>query len=511
MNSSRTHRAIKNSLTAFLCQVIGIVASFASRTVFTILLGSEYLGVSGLFTNILTILSFAELGFGSAIVYRLYAPLANKDDNKVRLFLRLYKKVYSLVACVVLVAGVSIIPFLKYLVKAPDVVEDIRLLYILYLLHTVLSYIFVYKKSLLIADQNDYIVSFASQLITICMHIVQIVVLLITHDFVLYAIVFAIFPLIENAICGLIADKKYGKRFNSKPKGELTKDDYAGLKKDIKGLMLTNVAATVLSGTDNLFISSYIGIKYVGILSNYSLILTTINGVMNRIFASVTAIVGNLAVSGNEQGTETVLKRMYFLNASFYSYICIGMILLIKEFVVNIWLDEQFLLTDITIILAISELYFRSLHYPLHTVQMAMGLFSQYRIMYLVAAVANIILDFLLEKDFGIAGLIVATILCRWIIFFTDIYVVYKYGFKKSVTSYAKEIIKWLCFVVVAVLICKPLISLIKSTTIIAFIVKVVLISIVYLVLYIAVFFRKDEFKYFYNLINKIFRRKKSI
>ena len=97
MNSSRTHRAIKNSLTAFLCQVIGIVASFASRTVFTILLGSEYLGVSGLFTNILTILSFAELGFGSAIVYRLYAPLANKDDNKVRLFLRLYKKVYSLV------------------------------------------------------------------------------------------------------------------------------------------------------------------------------------------------------------------------------------------------------------------------------------------------------------------------------------------------------------------------------------------------------------------------------
>ena len=507
MNSSRTHRAIKNSLTAFVCQIIGIVVSFTSRTIFTVLLGAEYLGVSGLFTNILTILSFAELGFGSAIVYRLYAPLAKNDDNKVSLFLKLYKKVYTVVACIVLFAGIAVIPFLKYLVKAPAVVEDIRLLYILYLLHTVLSYIFVYKKSLLIADQNDYIVSFTSQVITICMHIVQIIVLLLTHNFVLYVIVFAAFPLVENCVCGLIADKKYGKRFSATPEGKLTKEDLLGLKNDIKGLMLTNVASTVLSGTDNLFISGFIGISYVGILSNYSLILTTINGVMNKIFSSVTAIVGNLAAGGNEDQTEAVLKRMYFLNASLYSYICVGMILLLKEFVTTIWFNEQYILTDITIIVAVCELYFRSLHYPIHTIQMALGLFSQYRIMYLIAAVANIALDFLFVNKLGIAGLIIATILCRWLIFFTDIYVVYKFGFKKSVIGYVKTIAKWLCFVVVAVFLNKQVISLISNIGIAAFAQKIILITLVYSIMHIAAFSRTEEFKYFLKLAKRIVRR----
>lgn len=508
MDSSRTHKAIKNSLTAFVCQIIGIVVSFASRTVFTILLGAEYLGVSGLFTNILTILSFAELGFGSAIVYRLYAPLARKDDNKVSLFLQLYKKVYSIVACIVLVAGIAVIPFLNYLVEAPAVVEDIRLLYILYLLHTVLSYIFVYKKSLLIADQNDYIVSFTSQAITICMHVVQIIILLITHSFIFYVIVFAAFPLIENIVCGVIADKKYGKRFSLKPEGELTKEDYSGLRSDIKGLMLTNVARTVLSGTDNLFISAFIGISYVGILSNYSLILTTINGVMNKIFASLTAIVGNLAVGGNEDQTEAVLKKMYFMNASLYSYICIGVVLLIKEFVTTIWFDEQYLLTDLTIVVAVCELYFRSLHYPIHTVQMAMGLFSQYRIMYLIAAVANIILDFLFVKKLGIAGLIIATILCRCLIFFTDIYVVYKFGFRKSAIGYVKTVVKWICFVIVTALISKQVISLIGNVGVIAFVQKMILITLAYTIMYVIVFFRSEEFTYFINLLGRLVRRK---
>jgi len=209
VSESRTKKAIKNTTTALICKIIGIIISFTSRTIFTILLGSEYLGVSGLFTNILTILSFAELGFGSAIIYRLYAPLANKDYNTVRLYLRLYKNVYTVVSLIILVVGVTLIPFLGYLVEAPAVVEDIRLLYCLYLLHTVVSYICVYKKSLLIADQNDYIVSFISQLVAIAMHVTQIVALLITHNFVLYCILLSVFTLIENIVCSYFADKKY--------------------------------------------------------------------------------------------------------------------------------------------------------------------------------------------------------------------------------------------------------------------------------------------------------------
>lgn len=508
-SASRANKALKNSVTSIICQLVGIVVSFASRTVFTQLLGSEYLGVSGLFTNILTILSFAELGFGTAIVYRLYAPLAKKDYNTVNLYMRLYKKIYMVVTVIILVFGLSLIPFLHYLVEAPAVVEDVHLLYCLYLLHTAVSYICVYKKSLLIADQNDYIVSLLSQAVTIVMHITQIVFLLITHNFIVYCILLSAFALLENIVCSLYANKKY-KYLGDKVEENLPKEEVFGLRKDLKGLMLTNVAATVLNGTDNIFISSFIGISYVGILSNYSLILTTVNGVMNRVFSSLTATIGNLVVEGDNDQTEDVLKKMYFLNAAIYCFICTGMILLIKEFVSTIWLNEEYILPDFTITVAIIELLFRSLHYPIHTTQMAMGLFSQYRIMYAIAAVLNIILDFALVKPLGVAGLILATIFCRWIIFFTDIYVVYHIGFNKNMMPYILMIGKWLLFMIINVFVSKVAVSFIAGAGIGWFAVRVCIITVIYGILFLVTYSRSEDFKYYMQLAKRILNRKKS-
>jgi len=274
--------------------------------------------------------------------------------------------------------------------------------------------------------------------------------------------------------------------------------------------MLTNVAATVLSGTDNLFISSFIGISYVGILSNYSLILTTINGVMNKVFSSLTSIVGNLAVKEDSSQTETVLRRMFFLNTSMYCFICTGMILLIKEFVTSIWLNTEYFLSDFVIVVAILELLFRSLHYPLHTVQMALGLFSQYRIMYLVAAVLNIILDFILVKPLGIAGLIIATIFCRWIIFFTDIYVVYRFGFKKNPIDYIRMIIKWFAFMALCTLISKLALTFITASGVLWFTIRVLIVTLVYAVLYIIVYNKNPDFIYYKNIVKGLLKREKA-
>ena len=154
----RTNSAVKNSTITLGCQFIFLIMSFICRTVFTKTLGAEYLGVSGLFSNILTILSFAELGIGTALVYRMYKPLAENDYKKLKLYVKLYKKIYTIIIIVISIVGIAIIPLLPYLVTAPNVKESITILYILYLLQTIVSYVCVYKKSILIAESKTLFV-----------------------------------------------------------------------------------------------------------------------------------------------------------------------------------------------------------------------------------------------------------------------------------------------------------------------------------------------------------------
>ncbi len=507
---SRTNNAIKNTTITMICYIMYLIVSFVCRTIFTQKLGAEYLGIGGLFSNILTILSFAELGLGSSLVYHLYKPLADEDYNKVNLYVRLYKKIYSAIMLIILVLGIGVIPFLKYLVEAPNVKESLILLYVLYLIQTLTSYLFVYKKTLLTADQKDYIVSLFTEITNLVMNIFQCIVLIVFENFVFYFLLSIIFGILNNVLCSMYVSKKY-KFLNNKVKGKLSKQEVQNLKRDTKGLVMTKVASVAFGGTDNIFISSFIGIKYVGILSNYSLIISMINTMMNKIFYSITASIGNLGVSkDSETKTENVLFKMFFLNAAIYTYICVGMIILLQEFVTNIWLNNEFFLSNSIIIILIIELYLRSIHYPLYTTRTALGLFSQYKIFFLIAAILNIILDFVLVKPFGIAGLLFATIICRGITYMVDIYSVYKFGFKKNPLNYYKLLFKWFCFFSICYIISNLIIQRIFMGNLVGFIIKILIISIVYLIIFIIFFGKTEDMNYFITLFkNKIFNKRK--
>ena len=378
----------------------------------------------------------------------------------------------------------------------------------LYLAHTVTSYMFVYKKSLLTASQHDYVVSLFTEIANVLMNILQCVALILFKDYSIYVFLTIIFGIIGNIACSLYVDKKY--KFLKDPiEGKLSKNDINELKKDTRGLMMTKVASTAFSGTDNIFISSFIGIQYVGILSNYTLILSTINTMMNKVFSSITASVGNLVVSKNDSSrAEGVLFKMYFINATMYGYICIGMILLIREFVTSFWLSNEFFLSDAIVILVIVELFIRSIHYPLYTTRNAFGLFHQYRIVFVLSAILNIILDFLLVRPLGIAGLFIATIFCRGITYVTDIFVLYKYGLKKSCVKYYFNLFKWFCFVVLCYLICYIILSYITKVSILYFALKMFIITIVYVILYYIFFSKTEEMGYFKELFKKKFINK---
>ena len=100
--NNRTQKSARNMTVGMISQFLTLLLSFVSRTIFIKFLRlAEYLGISGLFSNVLTVLSFAELGIGDAMTYAMYKPV--KEDNRklVNQLMVVYKKAYTGIAIVV--------------------------------------------------------------------------------------------------------------------------------------------------------------------------------------------------------------------------------------------------------------------------------------------------------------------------------------------------------------------------------------------------------------------------
>lgn len=505
-NRTRTQAAAKNAVLSGSCQIIYILVSFVCRTIFTKLFGTEYLGINGLFTNILTILSFLEMGVGSALVYKMYLPLHKGDKKKTCAYLHYYKKAYNVIAVLVASIGIAFIPFLKYLVDAPNVKENIVVLYVLFLADTVLSYICVYKKSILIADQKSYVISIYTQLCNIVMNILQICFLLMTLNFILYLVIKIVCNLSNNIICTKKAEKLYP-YIKSTTDEKLSKKEELEIKRDVKGLLLGKIASISFGGTDDIFITKYVGISFTGIIANYSLLITTVNTLMNRVFDSITASVGNLGVNETKEKVEEVFLKIYFINAILYGYICVGMLLLLKDFVIEIWLDKSFFIADISVYLIILELYLRGLGTPVNTTRNAMGLFSQLKMWVVFSAVMNIILDFFLVQIWGIAGVFSATIISRIMTRYIDNYVLYHYKFKKTVWNFYRIHLRYVIIMLVCWGILYCLFRLIVLPVIPAFLLKFLIITLVYFGIVILCFNKTKEYLYFKALILKLVQK----
>ena len=97
MAPSRSEYVMRNASVTLAMQILKNLIGFVGRTVFIKVLGAEYLGVNGLFTDILTVLSLAELGIGNAMVFSLYKPLAEKNVAKIKSLMRLYAQSYRII------------------------------------------------------------------------------------------------------------------------------------------------------------------------------------------------------------------------------------------------------------------------------------------------------------------------------------------------------------------------------------------------------------------------------
>lgn len=435
---SRTKSSVLNSSISSFIYIIRLILGFVSRSVFIEYLGAKYLGLNGLFTNILGFLSLAELGIGTSITYELYKPLANQDYDLLKSFLNLYRKAYNIIGVVIGVIGIGIIPFLPYILNDGVNMPHVYIYYLLFLANSVVSYFFTYKRSLLNADQKNYLTAvndFVFYVITVG---VQIGILIWTKNFMLYLIIQIVATLISNFSISAVVNYQY-KELKTAKASTLLAEVKHKLFKNVIGNMASPIGTAIVTGTDNILISKFIGLTAVGVYSNYTLIINAVRSLIQQVTGSITASIGNLIVLEGRDKVYGVFKKYVFINSSFCFVGGVGIFALINPFI-SFWIGKHYLLPMRTVFLLTLYLIMSIYQITIRNYLAAYGLFWQQRWKSIIESVINIFFSllFLMQFHWGMDGVILGNIMSSvLVIIWFEPYILFRYGLKRSALNYA--------------------------------------------------------------------------
>lgn len=503
MEKSRTSYVIKNAWIGILMQSLALILSFVSRTFFIKILGRDYLGVNGLFTDILTMLSIAELGVGEAIVFNLYKPLAVNDEKKIRILVKFYKRAYQIIGLTIFGVGLLIIPFMDSIItNKPNISENLILIYLLFLANTSISYFYIYKSTILRANQKNYIVSVYKELFHCLQLVVQIILLYLTHDYILYLIIQFGCTFLRNFTISHKASKMYP-YLNNKEEGNITKEERKEIFEHIKGTFVYKIGSSIINGTDSIIISRYVGIASVGISSNYFLINTTVKKYLSQITTSFTASLGNSNAIENNEKREKILFQVMYLCFIIYGYSSICLIILSND-LIKIWFGKEYLFSLSTVIIIVLNIFFNGLRYPSYAYRSTMGLFKYMKLIPLLAAVINVISSIILAKFIGINGVYLGTIVAIMTTYFiADPITIYKYQFHKKPTKYFLTFFKYIGLGIITFLVTYFLTKKIVVNSFLILFLKLIACSIISLFLMWLFTFKTDEYKRIIGVIKK--------
>ncbi len=431
----RKKNAARNVGTSIAGQLLNNLLRFVCRTVFVYTLGKEFLGISSLYTNILSLLSISELGFASAVTFSLYKPLAENNQPLICAYMNFYKKAYRVIGIVIFLAGLCLLPFLPNLMTGVTDKVNIYEYYLLYLIQTVVSYLFfAYKATLLDADQKKYISDIVTYICQILMNVVQIVILVVWRSFLAYTITSIFSNILINAVISMIVDRKYPYLRQKAP--ALEPKEKKNLFSRIYAMALYKVSNAVGSATDNLIISSFISVVMVGIYNNYYLVIQTIQTVLSEAFNAVTASLGNKYVLDSKEHNEYTFRCLNLLNNMLVAVCAVCFMVLFQPFII-LWLGRDYLLDRTVLIIIVLNFATNYMQLTTNIYRQASGVFVQGKYRAVANAVLNLVISIVLVKQIGLAGVFLGSIVSRVLtITWYDPWLLYTKGFGKSPISF---------------------------------------------------------------------------
>jgi len=447
---SRAKNAIKNMIVAYASMVLNLLFKFGVRTVFVYTLSKEYLGLEGLFSNILVFLSLVELGIGPAITFCLYKPIANNDERTIIALMRLFKKAYWAIGSVIFVLGVSFVPFIDKLIKGNAGLENLQLIYVLFVLNSAISYFFSYKAIFITANQKDYIVQGVRLIVEIIKAVFQVVVLYYTKNYRLFLAVMILSTLFNNVFIAFIADKKYPV-LKSDELVELDAENKYLIKENVCALVFHKIGGMVVFSTSHILMSRICGLIAEAIYSNYAMITTGVEGLYGAFFGAIVAGVGNLRVTSDVEQQKYVFNKVFFINFVGIMFATTCLLSMFNPFIV-VWIGKEFCFDNSVVYVMVLYFYIRGMRQTAGMFNMAYGFQRFNKYVPIPEIIINLLVSILAAMKWGPIGIFIGSIMstvltCMWV----EPYILYRHGFQSSLWDYCKRYIQYavVSFVVV--------------------------------------------------------------
>ncbi|MDL2292409.1 oligosaccharide flippase family protein [Acholeplasma sp. OttesenSCG-928-E16] len=500
---SRTKAVKNNTFFAALAFIIKTILMFINRTFFIRYLGVEYLGLNNLFTNILTILSLAELGLGNAIVYSMYKPVSEGNISKIKSLLSLYKKFYYIIGTIILAVGLSLLPALPFLMEGEVTVQaNIYVIYVIFILSNVVGYYFAHRRALIFAYQRNDIESKVSMITQIILSALQILLLVTTKNYYLYTGAVVLTTIIDSVLIYIISYKLFNDiRGSSIP---LEEEDLKEIKKNTKAMFIHKVGGALVFSTDHIIISSFLGLAVLGIYSNYNLVINTLVSIFGLLATAISSTVGNLIVEGDKKKIHQIFNVFNFCQFWLAGFALISLVVLFQDFI-ELWLDSSYLLDFNTMLVIAIAFFIRQMRGIVNVFKDSAGLFVKDRIKPVFEVLINIALDIILVQVWGVFGVLIATIISSivtslWI----EPFVLFKYLFNQKVTSYFLRILIYVIIIFTSLVGTYFLAKLLPFSGVTNFVLKILICIVVPNIIFFLASFKTKEFK---SLSNKVFRR----
>jgi len=423
--------------------------------------------------------------------------------------MKFYKTVYRIIGLIMFLAGLALMPFIKHIIKDDVSFINVYLIFLLYLIQSVSSYMFfAYKSALIHAHQKEYVTTLVSYIFLILSNGAQIALLIFFKSFELFVVVSILNTIFMNIAISIICDRMYP-YIKKKSNDKLSKAEQKNIFKDCYALFIYKINGVVLSATDNIIISSFIGLVTVGLYSNYSLIYSAINTMLTKLYNAINASLGNLHAQDNREHEYKVFKQVNFVSFVIFTVAAIG-IAFSANALIKVWLGDRFIINDGVVWLLGYKMFLEGQKKVLSTYRNTMGLFQQAKYRPLAGAIINLVLSLILVKWIGLVGVILGTVLADLLTYmWYDPKIIYKASFDANVLEYY---IKRLCNTIV-LFVCGGVVYFLTNAITVGGItglaINIGICAFVPVIIICIIFCRTDEFKSTFGLIKRILNKRK--
>ena len=414
MGESRLGKSRRNIIAGLVQHALNLFLVWLGRFIFVRVLSADYLGINGLFSNVINVLAIADLGIPTAMAYSLYKPIAEGDTKKIASIVAFFRKIYLVISFAVLVIGLAMIPLLPFIVNLENPIPNLNLYYILILLNTVFSYLFIYRTTLMTADQKDYILQNYIVIFRIVTFAAQVTVLLVFHNYLFYLAAGVIVLLISNLVQNRVTLRHYP--YLKDPAENLGEEDKKIIWKNVFDLFLYRLCGIIQNNTDSILISLYAGTVFVGYYSNYQVIVLAITTIINIVFNSVKASLGSLFASKDASldKKRKAYWTMELINFWIVAFCSTCFVCLFQSFI-GLSFGSEYVIGFGMVIAIVLNFYTSNIRQSIWAFRETMGFFHEVRLITAVTAVLNIVLSVVMGYFWGMFGILIATVIARMV------------------------------------------------------------------------------------------------